>query len=137
MDNKFDIFKMDFISHATDSNIPFTESDIKIFKEQEDYQATNNRKGRVICCCPNTAYKLKKLYHFRDFVTESDFNIFKQSLIEHPFGNKFKTKSNEDPTRKDLLEAISKIKDWVEYMGHIDVKNYFFKLYGNRLNNSG
>jgi hypothetical protein len=117
MNNQFNILKYDFD------------------KGKNDAYYRENGKIKVNCCCDNTISALKKLYDFKDIINESDYKIFKESLLMHPFGSNFKSKPNESPTREDLLEAIIKIKDWAEYISHIDLKNYFLECMQNELIN--
>jgi hypothetical protein len=126
MDNKFDIFKLDFTGLELYNSLPpLTENDIRVFEEQKAYQATKKEFG---CCCPTTAYNLKKLYHFRDFITISDFNIFEKALDQHPFRN-----SNRASTKADLLKALEEIKEKIEFLSHNDLKRYFLECVGGEL----
>ena len=94
MDNQFDISKYVF-AELTLSNSPPTENDIKILEEEEAYYQ-ESKKIKITCCCKDTCDMLKKLYDFKDIIIESDYKIFKNSLINHPFEKYFKSKTNWD-----------------------------------------
>jgi hypothetical protein len=117
MDNQFNVLKYAFIESRL-SNIPPEETDLKISRDEAAYLKESGKR-KVTCCCTDTRKLLEKLYDFQGLITELDFNIFTKSLIGHPF-NHFDSKEN-------LLEGLTKIKEYADYINHFDMKAYFLE----------